>query len=102
AGLSRENQSALPLLQRFGDMLQSQPAPRTRVDLLTRYASSDLAAASYPVSLAAWAPRGTGPIATFSTTPLQLTPDTMRSLVARARREGRSIVQSVPSDTTML
>ncbi|HEY6219298.1 MAG TPA: hypothetical protein VIV65_04515, partial [Gemmatimonadaceae bacterium] len=61
AGLSRENASALPLLQRFGDAISSQPAARTRVDLLTRYAASDLAAASFPVSLAAWTPRAVAP-----------------------------------------
>ena len=53
-GLTRADDYALALLNRFAHGLVNSPPPRTRADLLARYVVSDLAAADYPVELASW------------------------------------------------
>ena len=58
AGLSRADSSASALVRRFPAQLDSNAAPRTRVELLARYAGSDLASSDFPVDLTTWSPRG--------------------------------------------
>lgn len=100
-GLSRPNTAAEPLLHRYGDQLANERAPASRLDLLESYVASDLAAGSYPVSLASW---GTAaqPRAVFSTTTLTVPIDSLRALVAEARRARHAIVRTMPSDSAML
>ena len=100
-GLSRPNEAAVPYLQRFGERLATEPAPPNRLELLESYVASDLASAAYPVSLASW---GTGPQprAVFSTTSLSVPIDSLRALVAEARRAKHAIVRTMPSDSAML
>lgn len=56
AGLSVPDPDAVVLLDRLGAELAAEAPPSSRADLLSRYARSDLAAASYPTRLALWAP----------------------------------------------
>jgi two-component system nitrogen regulation sensor histidine kinase NtrY len=100
-GLSRPNQAAVPYLQRFGERLATEPAPPNRLELLKSYVVSDLASAAYPVSLASWA-NDTLPRAVFSTTSLSVPIDSLRALVAEARRARHAIVRTMPSDSAML
>jgi len=58
AGLTTVDPSARALLERFAAELAADEPPTTRVELLRRYVASDLAAAEYPVGLAAWLPQG--------------------------------------------
>ena len=53
-GLTRADDYALALLNRFAHSLVTSAPPKTRADLLARYVVSDLAAADYPVELASW------------------------------------------------
>ena len=56
--LSSADPTALTLLDRFAATLDPATAARSRVELLARYAISDLAAAEYPTEVATWAPDG--------------------------------------------
>ena len=58
AALSRADSSSSDLVRRFPSQLDSNRAPRTRVELLARYAGSDLASSDYPVNITSWSPRG--------------------------------------------
>ena len=58
ASLGKADSSASALVRRFPSQLDSMTAPRTRVELLARYAASDLASSDYPVELTSWSPRG--------------------------------------------
>jgi len=100
-GLSRPDQAAAPLLQRFGDYLAGAPAPASRLDLLKSYVASDLAAASYPVALASWTNR-LQPRAVFGTTSLSVPLDSLRAIVAEARRARGAVVRTMSSDSAML
>ena len=101
-GLSRANQSAAPLLQRFSEQLAADPAPANRLELLKAYASSNLAAASYPVALSSWG-AGAVPRAEFHTSSQLVIPaDSLRALVAESRRARRAIVRTMPSEFAML
>ena len=61
-GLANADPTALTLLDRFAATLDPATAARSRVELLARYATSDLAGAEYPTEVATWAPDG-APIA---------------------------------------
>jgi signal transduction histidine kinase len=54
AALGHVDDYALALTRRFADSLARSSQPTSRVELLKAYASSDLAAAEYPATLAAW------------------------------------------------
>ncbi|HEY2850078.1 MAG TPA: HAMP domain-containing sensor histidine kinase [Gemmatimonadaceae bacterium] len=56
--LNTLDSSAAMLLQRFTAQLDVSHAPATRVELLARYAASDLASGDYPVELTSWSPTG--------------------------------------------
>ena len=57
-GLASADPTALTLLDRFAATLDPATAARSRVELLARYATSDLAGAEYPTEVATWAPDG--------------------------------------------
>ena len=52
--LSQRDARAAALLQRFTAQLDAPRAPESRVELLLRYAASDLAIGDYPVELTSW------------------------------------------------
>ncbi len=58
-GLASADPTALTLLDRFGATLDPATGARSRVELLARYAVSDLAGAEHPTEIATWAPDGT-------------------------------------------
>ncbi|HEX7545590.1 MAG TPA: HAMP domain-containing sensor histidine kinase [Gemmatimonadaceae bacterium] len=58
AHLGMLDSSAATLLQRFTAQLDVAHAPRSRAELLARYAESDLASGDYPVELTTWSPTG--------------------------------------------
>ncbi len=58
AALSTADSSASALVRRFPGQLDSMTAPRSRVELLARYAASDLASSDLPVDLTSWNPQG--------------------------------------------
>ncbi len=57
-GLKSSAPGTAALLRRFTAQLDSSHAPLTRVELLARYANSDLANGDYPVELTSWDPKG--------------------------------------------
>ncbi len=64
ASLNSSDPAAEALLRRFTAQLDVARAPRTRAELLARYAESDLANGDYPVELTSWSSLGV-PIATL-------------------------------------
>ena len=59
ATLRAPNRNAVTLLRRFAASLDVARADRTRVDVLVRYAESDLAGTDFPTEVTTWAPDGT-------------------------------------------
>ncbi len=57
-GLRTSAPAATALLERFNLQLDPARAPQSRVELLARYATSDLASGDYPVELTSWDPAG--------------------------------------------
>ena len=107
-GLRTADDYALALMNRFAHELVESPPPHSRAELLARYVVSDLAAAQYPVELAAWDATGARR-ADLATGGLEPAPDATAEVVAeaRARREpvlrpalgtlGASLVLAVPN-----
>jgi two-component system nitrogen regulation sensor histidine kinase NtrY len=58
AALSTADPAAAVLARRFPAELDSTSAPRNRVDLLARYARSDLASSDFPVIVTSWSAGG--------------------------------------------
>jgi signal transduction histidine kinase len=58
ASLSVPDPTAATLLQRYANMLDPATAARSRVEVLSRFAASDLAGAEYPSEIATWSPDG--------------------------------------------
>ncbi len=56
--LAQPDPAALALVSRFPGVLDSTTAPRTRVELLARFAASDLAKSDLPVDVTSWTPGG--------------------------------------------
>ncbi len=56
--LSQPDPAALALVSRFPSVLDSSSAPRTRVELLARFAASDLAQSDLPVDVTTWTAAG--------------------------------------------
>jgi signal transduction histidine kinase len=56
--LSQPDPAALALVSRFPSVLDSSSAPRTRVELLARFAVSDLAKSDLPVDVTTWTAAG--------------------------------------------
>ncbi|MGH7678700.1 MAG: ATP-binding protein [Gemmatimonadaceae bacterium] len=87
---------ARTLAERLANRLAGSPA-FTRRDLLEIYATSELAAAGFPVSLALWR-TATAPIATLATAPLSVPMDSVRAMVAHALAERRAVAADLPGD----
>ena len=87
AGLREPDPAAAQFLERFAADLAFEPPARTRADLLTRYARSELASAGYPVSLTAWSPvngLGLSPAATLMLARFVVPEQGVRDAVAAA------------------
>ena len=89
---------ALALLNRFAETLGEVPPPRTRAELLARYVVSDLAAADYPVELAAWEPEGVAVSAVSSSLGAPVRAATIAAVVDEARRAGRPVLREALSE----
>jgi two-component system nitrogen regulation sensor histidine kinase NtrY len=66
-----------------------------RRTLLERYATSELAAAGFPVWLASWRGAGREPAATLATAPLPVPVESLRTIVRRARAERRVVTDEL-------
>jgi signal transduction histidine kinase len=58
ASLNVKDAGAAALLPRFTAQLDSSRAPQSRLELLVRFAASDLANGDYPVEVTSWDPQG--------------------------------------------
>jgi two-component system nitrogen regulation sensor histidine kinase NtrY len=83
---------ALALLNRFAHELVDGPIPHDRTDLLSRYVTSDLAAARFPVELAAWNATGTRE-ASLATGGLEPSAGATADVVAEARASGTPVLR---------
>ncbi|HET9424321.1 MAG TPA: ATP-binding protein [Gemmatimonadaceae bacterium] len=101
-GLAAVNQAAAPLLQRFAAQLAIDDAPPNRAELLKSYVSSDLAAAQFPVTLTAWSPNDERRAAFQTSTQLAIPSDSLRALIAEARRGNAAVIRTIPSDFATL
>ena len=95
--LGTADPTAATLLDRFVAQLDAASAARSRVELLARYAASDLAGAEYPTEIATWAPDGAsmaelrvgrGPGSTWG----------VNLLAAEARASGAPILREVAGE----
>jgi two-component system nitrogen regulation sensor histidine kinase NtrY len=101
AGLGSADSSASAFVRRFESRLDVAAAPRSRVELLARYAASDLANSDLPVDITTWSPAGT-PLANLR---VGLGPGTTRGVEYFAREAAeamQSTVTHVPGDLGML
>jgi signal transduction histidine kinase len=100
-GLTTVNQSAAPLLERFAQQVSADVAPATRLELLKTYVASDLAAAQFPVSLAAWSREQ--PTASFGTS-MQLTVpvDSLRAVVRESQSLHHDVIRTVATDLAVV
>ena len=101
-GLSAPNQAAAPLLQRFAEQLAQAAAPADRAELLKAYVSSNLAAAQYPVTLAAWSPVGQMRAEFQTSSQLAVATDSLRALVGEAQRGGGAVIRTIPGEIATL
>ena len=90
AALGHVDDYAVLLTRRFATTLARSPQPRDRAELLKAYASSDLASAEFPATLASWDQSGKQ-ISEFAVT--QAEPDS--EAVANAVREAIATRQTV-------
>ncbi|HVZ48996.1 MAG TPA: HAMP domain-containing sensor histidine kinase [Gemmatimonadaceae bacterium] len=58
ASLTSPDPAAAELVRRFPRQLDSTTAPRSRTELLARFAASDLASSDLPVDITSWTPAG--------------------------------------------
>ncbi len=89
--LQRPDGDAGTLLRRFGSELARYDSAGTRADLLKRYATSDLAAADLPVSIAAWTPSGER-VAELRLAPVAYDSALVARLVLLARDSARPLI----------
>ncbi len=94
--LGTPDPSAATLLERFADQLDPTTAARSRVEVLSRYAATDLAGADLPVEIATWMPDGT-PMAELRVGRGSGTAG-VNILAEEARRAGLRIVREVPGE----
>jgi two-component system nitrogen regulation sensor histidine kinase NtrY len=92
ATLQQPDGEAATLLARFGAQLTVYDSAGTRADLLKRYASSDLASAALPVSLAAW-DKGASSFAELRLAPMNVDSTMLASLVASAMDSARPLMR---------
>ncbi|MBX7118437.1 MAG: ATP-binding protein [Gemmatimonadaceae bacterium] len=102
-GLSSPDPSAPTLLARFAEVLDAASAPRSRVELLSRFSATELAGAELPTEIVTWAPDGSvmaeltvgrGPSVTAA----------VNVIAAEAARTGTRILREQPgvAATTMV
>ena len=97
-GLSRADDYAIALLNRFAHALAAEtPPPRTRADLLARYVQSDLAAADYPVELASWSAAGQR-ATSVATASVELRGGAAEAAVGEARSRGSPVLRETLGD----
>jgi len=99
AMLGASDPEASALAARLSDRM-SGVASLDRRSLLERYATSELAAAGFPVWLASWR-NAVLPVATLATAPLPVPTESLRAIVSRARAERRVIVGALRASPAM-
>ncbi len=98
AALGHVDDYALVLTRRFAlDLAQSRP-PRSRAELLQRFASSDLAAAEYPATLAAW-DDSARQVAEFAVTEAQPDSNVILNIVREAIETRQTVTRSILGPT---
>ena len=98
AALGHVDDYAVVLTRRFAAGLEQSPLPMTGASLLEAYASSDLADAEYPATLASW--NGAGDeIAEFAVTDAQPDADVILSSVREAIAKQQTVTRSVLGPT---
>ena len=95
-GLSAPDPTSAVLLERYADALEVATAARSRVEVLSRFATSDLAGAELPVEVATWAPDGT-PMAELRVGRGSGTAG-VNVLADEARTRGGRILREVPGE----
>ncbi len=101
AGLNTPDPAALALVQRFPAALDTATAPRSRVELLARYARSDLASGDLRVNITSWSPGGT----VIADLRVGLGPGTARGIEFFAReavQKMRPVLTNVPASPGLL
>jgi signal transduction histidine kinase len=98
AALGHVDDYALQLTRRLVNSLAGSPQPISRADLLKAYASSDLAAAEYPATLASWDKSG-NQIAEFAVVPAQADSPTIVNAVREALASKQPVLRSVLGPT---
>jgi two-component system nitrogen regulation sensor histidine kinase NtrY len=93
--LGAGDNAARALAERLRDRV-SRTAPLTRQGLLEVYATSDLAAAGYPSSLAVWRRGAEAPVASLATAELNVPLDSLRRVVEAASAERRPVSADLP------
>ncbi len=99
ASLGTGSPYARVLARRLGDRFLEAPG-LSRRDLLETYSTSDLAAAGFPVWIAAWRSPA-APSATLATASLVIPLDSLRGVVARAGASGREVEADLPGDPSV-
>ena len=101
SALGAPDPAASVLVRRFPQHLDSAAASRTRVDLLARFATSDLASSELPVNVTSWRADGT----VLSDLRVGMAPGTARGIEYFAREAAdamRPILTNVPAELGML
>jgi signal transduction histidine kinase len=98
SGLSKIDPDAANLLGRFTAQLDSAHAPASRVELLARYAQSDLASSDYPVELLSWDSHGR-PMGEFNVAMSQAhePPRAIETFAAEVAGGTKSVLRAVPA-----
>ncbi|HEX3160806.1 MAG TPA: hypothetical protein VHQ45_19955, partial [Gemmatimonadaceae bacterium] len=97
AALSQVDGVTSTLLDRFAMELQQGAPVTSRVDLLQRYAASDLVAAGHPIHLATWSPVG-DQVEELALGADDAPPAGARALVREAQRLGTPLVQTMAAN----
>jgi two-component system, NtrC family, nitrogen regulation sensor histidine kinase NtrY len=98
AALGHVDDYALVLARRLATALAQSPQPTSRAELLRSYASSDLAAAEYPATLASW-DKNAKEIAEFAVTPAEPDSDVILKTVGEAIATHQTVTRSVLGPT---
>lgn len=98
AGLGHVDDYAVVLTRRFAAGLEQSPLPTSGASLLEAYASSDLADAEYPATLASWNDAG-DEMAEFAVTDAEPDPDMILSTVREAIAKQQTVTKSVLGPT---
>jgi two-component system nitrogen regulation sensor histidine kinase NtrY len=99
AALGAGDDDARMLAERLGARLTQSPIASRRA-LLETFATSELAAAGFPASLAVWR-NPAAPSATLATATLNVPLDSLRGLVRRAFAERRAVAADLPGEPAL-